>query len=218
MSVLSHLIIPYDAKRYPFADIVCNGWLTALDVFGLRSLDVLHKHVTLINEGDDQDAPRQLRLYDIGEPFMSTYRAFIRDFVQPLIGERLLYQAMPTFRVMVPGSTAVSRFHTDVEYGHSPDEVNVWVPLTDVTPETAVWLESAADRADFQPVCPKVGQALIFAGATLRHGNVPNRSDKTRVSFDARVIPARLYKDTGERTINAGVPLRLGDYFAELAA
>lgn len=59
------------------------------------------------------------------------------------------------------------------------------------------------------------GEVLVFSGATLRHGNKPNHSDRTRVSFEFRVIPRDKYEARDEKSIVMGKRFALGDYFDE---
>ena len=55
---------------------------------------------------------------------------------------------------------------------------------------SALWLESAPERGDFQPRPLRVGECLRFNGSLCRHHTQPNSTGRTRVSFDLRCIPA----------------------------
>jgi ectoine hydroxylase-related dioxygenase (phytanoyl-CoA dioxygenase family) len=67
-----------------------------------------------------------------------------------------------------------------------PDQVNFWMPFTDVDDTAALWLESCYGRGDYAPVPLRYGEVLIFDGGYLSHGSVPNRTRTTRVSLDMR--------------------------------
>ena len=145
------------------------------------------------------------------------YQDFLIGEVLPLYGADLCVQATPTFRLARPGGgLAVAAWHTDAEYAHQVQTVNYWVPLTIAQGTSAMWLESAPGKGDFAPVAMQPGQYLEFSATTLRHGNKPNRTGRSRVSFDFRVIPYADYRDTGTVTATQGRALRLGDYYTLL--
>ena len=121
-----------------------------------------------------------------------------------------LYQAEPNLRIQEPGNVAVP-WHADRDFGHHPCEWNVWVPLTPLVDDSQrVWFGS-----DDHPYCPTVdlGQALVFPGAIMRHGNQVNTSGRVRRSFDFRLIPADQFTDRGHSTVNYGVRMAEGDYW-----
>ena len=107
-------------------------------------------------------------------------------------------------------------FHTDVMLGHPPQMINVWVPVArtdaanslsvvDVTTSRAVMLdhdfdfEAIATRIQYDdafydsivaaatPVVLEPGDVLLFDARCLHAGQI-NRSDRTRISTDFRVI------------------------------
>ena len=126
------------------------------------------------------------------------------------------FQAEPNLRIQAPGEVAVP-WHTDADFGHQADEWNVWVPLTWIIDDTQrVWL-SDSDSDGSGPWAPKVqlGEALIFRGATVTHGNHPNATNKTRRSMDFRLIARECYVDTGARTVEYDMPMTVGRYWKE---
>lgn len=73
------------------------------------------------------------RLYEMGESFVRTYHRFMVEVVAPIIGEPFYFQATPTIRVHCPDSANARhfpRYHADSSYGHPPEEINLWIPLT----------------------------------------------------------------------------------------
>ena len=58
---------------------------------------------------------------------------------------------------------------------------------------------------------------LVFDGANLEHGNRVNRSDRTRLSFDFRVVPEPLFRDRDKRSLNTKMRFALGEYFERAA-
>ncbi len=152
----------------------------------------------------------------MGEAWRAFVRRVAREFVFPG-GEPYLYQREPNLRIHPPGGTAVP-WHTDADFGHLPEEWNVWVPLTETTDDSQrLWLNHDYGRPGGIQVIPvPLGSAFLFRGATIQHGNLVNTTDTTRVSFDFRLIERTHYRDTGARTVLYGVPLRVPEYWEEM--
>lgn len=146
-----------------------------------------------------------------------SYRTIVK-LCLPYEGEWLV-QREPNLRVHPVGGRSVP-WHTDAEFGHLADELNVWVPLTECTADSErLWV---ADKkpGDTQwterPVKVEVGQGFRFPGATTRHGVVTNTTLSPRLSMDFRILAKSRYRDEGKKSVVHGVPLRLGDYWREL--
>ncbi|WP_433662254.1 hypothetical protein ACQPW1_08915 [Nocardia sp. CA-128927] len=187
---------------------------------GVDTLEDLHKYhdVPRLTSENEQATDLHRLLYKIGREFYDVYARFVAEWVRPLFGEDVVYQSKPNFRFQVPGDVAVAKWHRDSESGHHPSETNIWVPLTTVNDRNCVWLESSKGARDFQPAVVSVGSALIFKASSLEHGNVPNTSGRTRVSFEFRVIRASEYQDRDEVSVNLGKRFAVGDYFEQLPA
>ena len=151
---------------------------------------------------------------DIG--FIATYQRFIRFIQDEIIGEPVVYQRLPSLRIQYPGKPSYGVMHTDREYNHPPEEINVWVPITEVRGTASMVIESDFGKHDYAPVEMPYGQMVIFDSG-LMHGNVVNEEGYTRMSFDLRVIPKRIYRDSkGAFSATAGKEFTLGNYYAEL--
>jgi hypothetical protein len=161
--VCGWLILPYDTRSFPFA--------------GLLKRDVFGDNLTL----------RRL-MQDLADdsPFYQLYRHFMYKMLGPAVGRPLSYSSHPKMRVHLPDTPSVSSFHSDVPVTRRIDQVNFWMPFTDVDDTAALWLESFYGRGDHAPVPVRYGEVLIFDGGYLSHGSVPNRTRTTRVSLDMR--------------------------------
>jgi len=53
----------------------------------------------------------------------------------------------------------------------------------------------------------------VWSATNLTHGNKVNRTTKTRVSIDFRVIPMSRYFGSEHLTINANIPFKVGGYY-----
>lgn len=212
-------ILSYDETRYPFRQLVTAH-------FG-RALTELHKgagDIPRLQPGMDTQTPMHKHFYSGDGPFLPTllgvYTGFIRDTLLAW-GETpadYLYQKVPNFRVHLPGNVATGNFHRDSDFGHNEAELNILVALTPMHDTNSVWLEStrtAESTEGYEPVTMEPGQALVFCGARLMHGSVPNMTPFTRASFDCRILPRAAYAP-GKKTINQGMALDIGGYWGEL--
>ena len=145
--------------------------------------------------------------------FIDRYRDFMRFIENDIFGFALVFQRLPSLRIHYPGYTSYGVMHTDREYNHPADEINIWVPITRTTKTASMVIESAVGAGDYAPVELDYGKLLIFDSA-LTHGNTVNREGFTRMSFDMRVIPRDRYQDpSGTFSITAGREFRIGDYY-----
>lgn len=186
----THIIVRYDTERYPFAAVLQR------DLFRVPRLELLHEHyiaagrkrglqTTLTQE--DNLAVREL-IQDLPDdsPFHRLYHHFVQTWLARLVGRPMSYSGHAKMRVHFPGTGSVSGFHADVPVTRRVDQVNLWVPFTDVEDSATLWLESDYGLADFAPVPLRYGEALIFDGGDLGHGSVPNSTSVTRISMDLR--------------------------------
>lgn len=79
-------------------------------------------------------------LYDMDEEFISIYHNFIKNWVDKNIakGRKFWFQQTPTIRAHCPGAnskTVYPAYHNDLFLGHHPQELNIWVPLTNLGDE-----------------------------------------------------------------------------------
>jgi hypothetical protein len=188
--VASRVRLGYDTERFPFAALLRG------EVFEVQSLDLLHHH--LITTRRLRGEPAELRTADNlaaralvqqlpdSAPFFQLYHELVRLVLAPVVGRSLSYSRRPKIRVHFPGTASVSSFHADVPVTKRADQVNFWLPLTDVHGSAALQLESDYGLQDYAPVPLRYGQVLIFDGGYLGHGSVLNTTDVTRISFDMR--------------------------------
>ncbi|MEU8352070.1 hypothetical protein, partial [Streptomyces sp. NPDC048845] len=189
------LIVGYDTTAFDFARAVSSA-------VGVPDLARWHEWCTPEEETPgfgNQASELHQRLYDTGPAFEDLYQRFVATTVTELVGEPVRYQNVPNWRIQLPGRHGVGSYHQDRMGGHNSAEITFWVPLTDVTEENTLWVESAEGRGDYRPAVMPYGRMLVFDSADLMHGNVRNGSERTRVSFDFRVIPESVY-DTGLNT------------------
>jgi len=141
------------------------------------------------------------------------YPLFIKDIISPLINEDILYQRIPTFRVHLPSNLAVAEFHKDKDYSHSIYERNIYLPLTKAYGSNTIWVERNKGEKNFIPFEGEVGDFWLWDGANHFHGNKVNKTGKSRVSIDFRILPKTKYKLNNKKTITNNSEMIIGDYW-----
>jgi hypothetical protein len=153
---------------------------------------------------------------DKGGDIKTVYEAFIKDTVAPMFGRSFFYQTFPSFRVHIPNDQAIHKWHYDSDEDHNhPDwEINFQIALTKMWDSNAMWLESVPGLGDFAPLEMGVGNFAIFCGNKCIHGNKENKTGKTRVSMDFRVLPYDKYDESAAKSsATASRKFVLGDYY-----
>lgn len=196
------IIKNYDKKKYPFAEIISN-------LFEVNNLENVHQIYKEVSEGEKLDQKNEAdtlfhkKYYDKlrggWSELTDIFETFIREEISRTIKGPFLYQTMPSFRVQVPKQKAVSNWHYDADYKHGhPDwEINVQIALSEAKDTSATWVESVPGLGDYKPINLKDNQYCIFNGNRCVHGNFFNESNKSRVSYDFRIMPCFIYDVNG---------------------
>lgn len=99
-------------------------------------LETLHEHIAqeLKDYGMDDGVNRiSTLLYDTDDEFTAAYLRFVKECLGKHFPYPFYFQATPTVRIHCPNgknSNHYPRYHTDIGYGHPPQEINFWLPLT----------------------------------------------------------------------------------------
>jgi sporadic carbohydrate cluster 2OG-Fe(II) oxygenase len=129
-------------------------------------------------------------------------------WLNAILGPDLLVQTKLNLSIQLPGDEGSQLdLHSDCWSGDTPFQVNLWIPLTSCFASNSMFLlpeersvscirlinenptldktalSSFVTNADFLEISR--GQAIIF-NPGLIHGNIPNRTDQTRVSINVR--------------------------------
>jgi hypothetical protein len=212
--------IPYDTQRFRFAEqlLAHFGW-------GLP-LNQLHRWLSedvpfFEDKTHDQSTAIHKHfysLYDGDSPFLELYHEFLREVVLPCVGEGIVFQAKPTFRICLPDNLAVGEWHKDSDYDHPRSELSWWLPLTDAYGTNTVWSETEEDKGDFQPIDVEFGEVLNWKSAVLQHGNKTNETGVSRVSLDFRVIPFKDYAASSSASSHMNLKFEVGGYYGLMNA
>lgn len=199
-------ILDYDTGRFPFRALA-EGMIAEAGYPGVR-LERLHEEVP---DHEVMTLLKQLGKATREPAFQAVYRRFAAEVIQPLCGVPIALQRYANVRALLPNQAAKRiPFHTDSWYGHSPDERNVWLPLTAAYDSNSMQImdfERSLSEIDFavrnelslgemearfaprsRPVVACYGQVALFTPLHL-HGNLVNETGATRMSIDFRVAP-----------------------------
>ena len=150
--------------------------------------------------------------------FTDLYDKFIHEIIKPMYSDKIVYQAIPTFRVCLPNNIAVGEFHKDKKYRDEAwalqvKEHNFFLPFTNAFDTNTIWVESEEDKGDYAPMNCEYGECIQWDGSNLSHGNKLNITGKTRVSIDFRVMLDSNYIANDKGSINTNTVFEKGGYY-----
>ena len=205
--------LKYDTSDYKFRELVERY----LDFRNLEQIHVKFPFEERLLTGTDQNRHLHRKFYqemDNDLSFIFLYKKFIKEVVVPLYDDEIIYQKFPTFRVHQPDNLAVFAFHKDRDYKHNPKEVNFYLPITEAFDTNTLWYEAQDGAKNFRPMNAKYGELIRWDGANLEHGNKPNETDQTRISFDFRILRLNDYsEEDAKESLSKGTSFKIGHYF-----
>lgn len=212
----------YDTAKYPFISEISGFFkVSSLDRIHIDRKDLLPEAKLNFNTESITDfhSIYYTKQREGWQSLEEAYMDFISDVIEPIIGEPIICQDMPTFRVHLPGEKAIHKWHydSDEDHRHPEGEINFQIALTAMTKENATWCETSPGTEDFFPMVLMPGQFLQFNGNKCRHGNKENTSNLSRVSLDFRVIPLSVYDEhSAQSSVNANKKFVVGGYYREV--
>lgn len=232
---IKYSVFKYDTKKFNFRKIF-NDFANdniGLDLENIHRTDI-KKYVPseVLKTGEDSKQPFCELFYNIDDEFdsfdkrfelkikknnqfMNMYRDFIKEIKLQYFKESIVYQKKPTIRVHLPKNVSTGTYHRDSEYGHSVNEINFWLPLTDAKKTSALHIESEYMSENFIPVEVKYGEFLIF-NSQLKHGTEVNQENSTRISFDFRIMRTSEYEESGKESLVRRKKFKIGSYYEQL--
>ena len=207
----------YDKKKYKFVNFFQS-------LFDCEDLSKIHEkseeYSFFESPGNDSDTNLHKIFYDhmrnTPDEMLEMYKMFIKNEVASKIQAKgkIIYQKWPTFRVHLPNNVAVGGWHTDGDYNHPKGEVNFIVAMTDMFESNSTIVESIPGKKDFRQLELSPGMYVRFNGNECTHGNLPNRTGVSRVSFDFRVMRFEDYNpDHKLMSLSKGNKFIVGDYY-----
>ena len=199
--------LTYSTDDYDFRSIICDY----LNLYQLDNIFVDQK----ITKENNQSTEYHKRFYnslDNDDRLKSLYDNFISKVIKNLFDEEIIYQVTPTFRLQAIDNVSVFAFHKDTEHGHSDKTINFFLPITKCYDTNALWVESGSS---FEPMECDYGDLITFDAVNLLHGNKVNKTGKSRISLDFRVMKMVDYCETSKQTLSKNRRLILGDYYTK---
>ena len=180
------IVLRYDTGRYPFQRFLASN------VFKIPRLHLLHKAWEKQTGKEQRHYSDNLTLRKLMQRlpddslFYKIYHRWVADIVAPHYGMKISYSEHPKMRVHLSGTGCVSDFHRDAEVTGRLDQINCYLPFTDVFDGCTVWCETDYGSEDYEPLDLKYGEALLWDGGMLKHGTRTNDTGHTRISCDFR--------------------------------
>lgn len=147
----------------------------------------------------------------------------ISDYIFNVLGQDLLIQTKLNVSIQMPGDqSSILPLHSDSWSADSPFQLNLWIPLTNAFETNSMFIKDLKaskkilkkiannkivkfddikiNKKDFVNI--DFGKVLIF-NPVLLHGNVLNRTNKTRISLNVRIksmfAPEPSYRNTDRK-------------------
>ena len=132
--------------------------------------------------------------------------------------EFIIYQTFPALRVSIPGNVSVGEMHIDADYNHPKEEINYWMPITELNDINTVWHETEPNKEDFQPLIINYGEIAEVNFNQCRHFSKVNTTNKTRISLDFRIIPGSKWHlvDNNNESMFHKVKFVIGKYYEKM--
>lgn len=191
--------VHFDNQVYKFSQIVQNIFNIELDKLHTFS-DTEYPLFTPDMLGKDSHTEYHKLFYDTlrskWPELTELYDTFIQDIILPYLElDEALVQKTPTFRVHLPNNVAVviKHFDSDEKHHHPTGEINFIYALTNMYDSNTVWVEKMPRLEDYEAITLQANECISFNGNKCSHYNKINKTGKTRVSFDFRVLPLNYY-------------------------
>lgn len=190
--------LKYDIKKYKFIE-----YIEKLFESELNNLHNIQKqeYEVFTKVGNDSNTEFHKKFYkrlDEGWDIQDEYDKFIKNEVLPFLSlSEAMVQKFPTFRVMLPNNVAIVNNHHDSDeiYKHPIGEINFIMALTDMYDTNTVNVEIMPRLNTYEKVLLNAGETICFNGNLCNHNNEINKTGKTRLSFDFRILPLNYYEE-----------------------
>lgn len=197
----------YNLEKHPLPNIILRE--IRKYVPEVQSLDTLHEvvHPSQANAIANKVSHDLLKC-----EFYDHYDQIVQDIVVPQLGCDVLIQKHPNLRFLLPNQDehgAVLLFHQGRWVGNGLGLRTIWMPFTacyesnsmqimDLDISRQVTRQAVEEKWSYDqlqevcvreswPITLQPGQAHMFFQEHI-HGNIPNRTNKTRVSIDIRLL------------------------------
>ena len=210
--------IDFNIKEYKFIELVTN--LFECELCELHNSSN-NKYELFTELGKDSHTEFHKKFYnkldDQWKEIKDEYSKFINNTILPYLGlEEALVQTFPTFRIHLPNNVAivVNHYDSDSNHNHPTGEINFIFALTNMFDTNTVYIEKMPRLEEYEPVLLNSGECICFNGNKCSHYNKINKTGKTRVSWDFRVLPLNYYDKENELiSVTTKTKYREGEYY-----
>ena len=169
------------------------------------------------------------KYYDSNDIIKSKYIDFIKKYIKPIFNnDEILYQTTPNIRFHLPNCTNIGKrdtdpnseiigLHCDSEFNHPETEINIILPITDMYDTNSIYfnnIENTLNYKDYNNLNINKNQIYLGYFNKINHYNRINETNKTRVSFDFRIILKSMYLDTDKTSVTNKTKFKIGDYYS----
>ena len=194
----------YDNSKYDFRPFLKK----CFNLNDTDKLDDIHKigykYDRFVDFGQDTQTWYHSTFYKFlksenGKTMKSMYNNLIRDIILPYLELKEAYvQNFPSFRIQLPDNVAVAKMHNDSSLGHPYGEVNFTYSFTDMYDTNTIFIEKESGKNNFVPLLLKENNNISFNGNQCLHYNELNKTGKTRISMDYRILPVNYYLENNK--------------------
>ena len=213
--------VNYDIKNYKFIDLVKELYNCELN----KLHNKCEKEYELFTElGKDSHTNLHKIFYNKlnteWDEIKNEYYKFIKEVILPYLNlDEALVQKFPTFRVQLPNNVAVVKKHfdSDKDHMHPINEINFITALTDMFDTNTVMVEKMPRSEEYESILLKAGETISFNGNLCSHFNNINKTGKTRVSWDFRILPLNYYNENSNlESVTTNTKYIEGGYYTRI--
>ena len=194
----------YDPSKYKFIDLIKELYDCELNELHNSTEN---KYDLFTELGKDSHTVYHRMFYnklDNGwKEMQDEYNKFVQETVLPYLGlSEALVQKFPTLRIQLPDNVAIviKHFDSDEKHKHPTGEINFVYAFTDMYDTNTVMVEKMPRLEEYESILLKAGETISFNGNKCSHYNQINKTGKTRISWDFRVLPLNYYDKNNELT------------------
>ncbi len=186
--------------------------------------EIFEEHQELLKKGTDQSTIFHKAIYSsFDDPnycfteFCVNYRKLSLE-VLVILKDQTGYkgewaiQRFPTIRIQFPNNLSVFEFHRDSNYSHPIGEINCFYAINNCYQSSALQVERNLGFEDYVPLNLNPGQYALLNTSIYKHGDILNKTKKTRISMDFRFIPISKLTE-GRISLTKGIGFNTNSYF-----
>ena len=203
----------YDTSAFPFR--------TRFEkLYGLSDLETIHNYYSpphFVSEKHDSSS----LLHKI---FYSNFEIFLRqDYINFLsclskhFDEPFYFQSIPCVRFSLPGYRWLDRYHTDSDFNHPVQELNLNLAITPSAGTSALHIQESPSSSNYVHLEQLPAEYTFIDHINCIHGSTINETNSTMISLDFRII---LLSDSqsafsDKNSVNNLSKFKPGSYFSD---